>query len=123
LRAELAPLDATLYTRTQTVDAVRRLMTVPRIGPLTATMLYAWIGAHHPLPGLRPARDLAPSDGRAKRGRTSGLEAFCRTAHEHTTGTHLPCEERDGRQLRDFAHEPCWGMSRALLHAGERRLA
>jgi len=44
LRAELAQLDAALQTRLQTVDAIQRLMTVPGIGPLTATPLYAWIG-------------------------------------------------------------------------------
>src|SRR5262249_838567 len=43
LRAELAQLDAALRTRTQTVEAIQRLMTVPGIGPLTATMRYAWI--------------------------------------------------------------------------------
>ena len=26
----------------------------------------------------------------------------------HTLGTHLPCEERDGRQVRDLADEPYW---------------
>jgi transposase len=44
LRAELAQLDAALRARTQPVEAIQRLMTVPGIGPLTATMLYAWIG-------------------------------------------------------------------------------
>src|SRR5262245_16730485 len=44
LRAELAQLDTALRTRTQAVEAIQRLMTVPGIGALTSTMRYAWIG-------------------------------------------------------------------------------
>ena len=36
--------ETALRTRTQAVEAIQRLMTVPGIGPLTATMRYAWIG-------------------------------------------------------------------------------
>jgi transposase len=44
LRAELAQLDATLRTRTQAVEAIARLQTVPGIGWVVATTLYAWVG-------------------------------------------------------------------------------
>jgi transposase len=44
LRAELAQMDGALHARTRDVEAIRRLMTVPGIGPLTATMIYAWVG-------------------------------------------------------------------------------
>ena len=44
LRAELAQVDAALRARTQAMAAIERLMTVPGIGPLTAAMIYAWVG-------------------------------------------------------------------------------
>ena len=49
LRAELAQMDAALRARTQTVAPIRRLMTVPGIGPLTAAMIYVCRGVvrHH----------------------------------------------------------------------------
>jgi transposase len=69
LRAELAHLDAMLRARTQTVDAVQRLMTVPGIGPLTATMLYAWIGDVRRFPH---ARQLTADAGLVPTVRQSG---------------------------------------------------
>jgi transposase len=44
LRSELAQLDTTLRTRIQAVDAIQRLMTVPGIGWVVATTIYAWVG-------------------------------------------------------------------------------
>jgi transposase len=44
LRGELAQIDAALRGRTHAVAAIQRLMTVPGIGPLTAAMIYAWVG-------------------------------------------------------------------------------
>jgi transposase len=69
LRAELAQLDAALRARTETVDAVQRLMTVPGIGPLTATMLYAWIGDVRRFPH---AKQLAAYAGLVPTVRQSG---------------------------------------------------
>ena len=69
LRAELAQLDATLRARTQTVDAIQRLMTVPGIGPLTATMLYAWVGDVRRFPH---AKQLAAYAGLVPTVRQSG---------------------------------------------------
>jgi len=69
LRAELAQLDTALRVRTQTVDAVQRLMTVPGIGPLTATMLYAWIGDVRRFPH---AKQLAAYAGLVPTVRQSG---------------------------------------------------
>jgi transposase len=74
LRAELAQLDATLRARTQTVDAVQRLMTVPGIGPLTATMLYAWIGDVRRFPH---AKQLAAYAGLVPTVRQSGASVQC----------------------------------------------
>jgi transposase len=44
LRAELQQMDAALRARTQTVEAIGRLMTVPGIGVLVATTIFAWVG-------------------------------------------------------------------------------
>jgi transposase len=44
LRAEFAQVDTALQARTQAVEAIQRLMTVPGIGPLTAAMIFAWVG-------------------------------------------------------------------------------
>jgi transposase len=69
LRAELAQLDMALRTRTQAVEAIQRLMTVPGIGPLTATMLYAWIGDVRRFPH---AKQLAAYAGLVPSVRQSG---------------------------------------------------
>src|SRR5215813_15606516 len=37
------------------------------------------------------------------------------TIQVHTLGTHLPCEERDERQVRDFPHEPSRDRTGDLL--------
>jgi transposase len=44
LRTELAQLDTTLRGRAQAVDAIARLQTVPGIGWVVATTIYAWVG-------------------------------------------------------------------------------
>lgn len=69
LREELAQLDAALRARTQTIEAVQRLMTVPGIGPLTATMLYAAIGDVRRFPH---AKQLAAYAGLVPTVRQSG---------------------------------------------------
>lgn len=69
LRAELAQMDAALRGRTQGVDAIRRLMTVPGIGPLTATMIYAWVGDVRRFPH---AKQLAAYAGLVPTVRQSG---------------------------------------------------
>ncbi|MGH8896653.1 MAG: IS110 family transposase [Egibacteraceae bacterium] len=69
LRTELAQLDAAVRARTQSVDAIQRLMTVPGIGPLTATMLYAWVGDIRRFPH---AKQLAAYAGLVPTVRQSG---------------------------------------------------
>jgi transposase len=44
LRAELQQVDTLLRSRPQTVGAIERLMSVPGIGVLVATTIYAWVG-------------------------------------------------------------------------------
>ena len=44
LRAELQRVDAALRARAASIDAVQRLMTIPGIGLLVATAIYAWVG-------------------------------------------------------------------------------
>lgn len=44
LRAELQRVDAALRTRAASIDAIQRLMTIPGIGVLVATAIYAWVG-------------------------------------------------------------------------------
>ena len=69
LRAELAQVDATLRGRTQAVAAIQRLMTVPGIGPLTATTIYAWVGDVRRFPH---AKQLAAYAGLVPAVRQSG---------------------------------------------------
>jgi len=69
LRAELAELDAALHARTRDVEAIRRLMTVPGIGHLTATMIYAWVGDVRRFPH---AKQLAAYAGLVPAVRQSG---------------------------------------------------
>ena len=69
LRAELARVDAVLRARRQTVAAIGRLMTVPGIGPLTATMIYAWVGDVRRFPH---AKQLAAYAGLVPAVRQSG---------------------------------------------------
>lgn len=69
LRAELAQVDAVVRARTQTVEAIQRLMTVPGVGPLTATMLYAWVGDVRRFPH---AKQLAAYAGLVPTVRQSG---------------------------------------------------
>jgi transposase len=44
LRAELQRLDVALRTRTAAIEAVQRLMTIPGVGVLVATTIYAAVG-------------------------------------------------------------------------------
>jgi transposase len=44
LRAELQRVDAALRSHAGAIDAVQRLMTIPGIGVLVATAIYAWAG-------------------------------------------------------------------------------
>ena len=44
LRAELQRMDAALRARAAAIDAVQRLMTIPGVGLLVATAIYAWVG-------------------------------------------------------------------------------
>jgi transposase len=44
LRAELQRLDAAVRSRVASIDAVQRLMTIPGVGILVATAIYAWVG-------------------------------------------------------------------------------
>ena len=69
LRAELAQMDAGLRARTREVEAIGRLMTVPGIGPLTATMIYAWVGDVRRFPH---AKQLAAYAGLVPAVRQSG---------------------------------------------------
>lgn len=69
LRAELAQMDAALQARTQAVEAIQRLKTVPGIGPLTATMVYAWGGDVRRFPH---AKQLAAYAGLVPTVRQSG---------------------------------------------------
>ena len=69
LRAELAQLDAVVRERTQAIDAIQRLMTVPGIGPLTAATLYAWVGDVRRFPH---AKQLAAYAGLVPSVRQSG---------------------------------------------------
>jgi transposase len=62
-------VDAVVRARTQAVAAIQRLMTVPGIGPLTATMIYAWVGDVHRFPH---AKQLAAYAGLVTTVRQSG---------------------------------------------------
>jgi transposase len=44
LRAELQRVDTALANRVASIDAVQRLMTIPGVGLLVATTIYAWVG-------------------------------------------------------------------------------
>ena len=44
LRLEFQRLDVALAARLRAIEAIGRLLTVPGIGPLTATTIYAWVG-------------------------------------------------------------------------------
>jgi transposase len=44
LRTELQRVDAALRPRAASIDGVQRLMTIPGIGRLVATTIYAWMG-------------------------------------------------------------------------------
>ena len=69
LRAELGQVDAALRTRTQAVEAIQRLRTVPGIGVLTATTIYAWVGEVSRFPH---AKQLAAYAGLVPSVRQSG---------------------------------------------------
>ena len=37
-------MDAEVRERSRQIDAIRRLQTIPGVGPITATTIYAWVG-------------------------------------------------------------------------------
>jgi transposase len=69
LRLELQRVDAALLARTRASDAIGRLLTVPGIGPLTATSIYAWVGDVRRFPN---AKALAAYAGLVPTVRQSG---------------------------------------------------
>jgi transposase len=44
LGLELRRAEAELRDRTRTIEGIARLQTIPGVGPLTATTIYAWVG-------------------------------------------------------------------------------
>jgi transposase len=69
LRAELQRVDAALASRVASIDAVQRLMTIPGIGVLVATAIYAWVGDVRRFP---TAKKLAAYAGLVPTVRQSG---------------------------------------------------
>jgi transposase len=69
LRLELQRVDATLLARTRAIEAIGRLLTIPGIGPLTATSIYAWVGDVRRFPN---AKALAAYAGLVPAVRQSG---------------------------------------------------
>jgi len=50
---ELRQVTAEIRSRTRSIDAIARLQTIPGIGVLTATTIYAWIGDVHRFPSAK----------------------------------------------------------------------
>jgi transposase len=69
LRLELQRIDAALVARVGAIEAIGRLLTVPGIGPLTATTIYAWVGDVRRFPN---AKALAAYAGLVPTVRQSG---------------------------------------------------
>lgn len=69
LRLERQRVDAALLARTRAIEAIGRLLTVPGIGPLTATSIYAWVGDVRRVPN---AKALAAYAGLVPTVRQSG---------------------------------------------------
>ncbi len=44
LSSEFEQADAQLRERARSIDVIRRLQTIPGVGELTATTIYAWVG-------------------------------------------------------------------------------
>jgi transposase len=44
LRTELRKVEKTLYAEAKRIDAVRRLRTIPAVGPWVGLAIYAWVG-------------------------------------------------------------------------------
>jgi transposase len=44
LTVELREVDGELRSRVRSIEAIARLQTIPGVGALTATMIYAWVG-------------------------------------------------------------------------------
>ncbi len=60
LTLELKDIDAKLRKETQGIDEIRRLITIPGVGHLVATVIYAWVGD---IKRFRNARVLASYAG------------------------------------------------------------
>jgi len=69
LRLELQRVDAALAARVRAIEAIGRFLTVPGIGPLTATTIYAWVGDVRRFPN---AKALAAYAGLVPTVRQSG---------------------------------------------------
>jgi len=69
LRAELQRVDTALASRVASIDAVQRLMTIPGVGVLVATAIYAWVGDVRRFP---TAKKLAAYAGLVPTVRQSG---------------------------------------------------
>ena len=53
LSLELRQVEAEIRSRIRSIDAIARLQTIPGIGVLTATTIYAWIGDVHRFPSAK----------------------------------------------------------------------
>ena len=94
LSEELAHIDAMLKVRTEGIDAIERLMTIPGVGHLIATSIYAWVGdiGRFPnakslaayagvVPTVRQSGDVNRSGGITKEGAKSLRATIVQGAH------------------------------------------
>ena len=72
LDGELQVVEAELRRRAREIDAIKRLQTIPAIGPLTATTIYAWVGDVGRFPNAKVL------------GAYAGLTPSVRQSGEHT---------------------------------------
>lgn len=125
LTLELARAEATLRARVRSIEAIARLQTIPGVGALTATTIYAWVGDVRRFPD---AKALAAYAGLVPSVRQSGdvqrLGSITKTGSKALRSTLVQAAHVTASRCRSPEAEPLQAIAERVRGSrGRRKIA
>jgi transposase len=125
LTLELARAEATLRERVRSIEAIARLETIPGVGALTATTIYAWVGDVRRFPN---AKALAAYAGLVPSVRQSGdvqrLGSITKTGSKALRSTLVQAAHVTASRCRSPEAEPLQAIAERVRGSrGRRKIA
>ena len=125
LTLELARAEATLRERVRSIEAIARLQTIPGVGALTATTIYAWVGDVRRFPN---AKALAAYAGLVPSVRQSGdvqrLGSITKTGSKALRSTKVAAAHVTASRCRSPEAEPLQAIAERVRGSrGRRKIA